>query len=128
MLGKDKNRFIIEPHSPYHLHTLEGPGVLIIAVVFDGKNYDLWERAVRVTLKAKNKLGFIEGTLKRPEEVKDQDFSEADAWDMVNSMLCSWILNIIDPKLRLTVAYTETAIQNVGRPEEEIVANLPKMH
>ena len=53
MSGGDKNRFVIEPHSRYYLHPSEGPGVLITAVVFDGKNYDLWERAVRTALKAK---------------------------------------------------------------------------
>lgn len=51
--------FVIEPHSPYVLHPSEGPGVKITAE--DGKNYDLWENAVRIALKAKNKLGFIDG-------------------------------------------------------------------
>ena len=105
----EKKRFVIEPHSPYYLHPSEGPMVFITAVIFDGKNYDLWERAVRTALKAKNKLGFIDGTLARPEEKDDEEFSEANAWDMENSMLCSWILNIIDPRLRMTVAYSDIA-------------------
>jgi len=58
--------FIIKPQSPYYLHPSEGPGTLITAVVFNGKNYDLWEKAVRTALRAKNKLGFIKGTLVRP--------------------------------------------------------------
>ena len=56
---------MIENHSPYFLHPSDGLGVLITVVIFDGKNYDLWEKVVRATLKAKNKLGFIEETLKR---------------------------------------------------------------
>lgn len=48
-------RFVVEPHSPYYLHPSEGPSVMIAAVVFDGKNYDLWEKAVKAALKAKNK-------------------------------------------------------------------------
>jgi len=48
MTGK---KFMIENPSPYYLHPLEGPGVLIIDVIFDGKNYDLWERTVRTALK-----------------------------------------------------------------------------
>ena len=105
MSGGGKKRFVIESHSPYYLHPSEGPGVLITAVIFDGKNFDLWERAVRTALIAKNKLGFIDGTLTRPAETSDVDFSEVNAWDMANSMLCSWLLNIIDPKLRMSVAY-----------------------
>ena len=46
-------------------------------VLFDGKNYDLQERAVRKALKVNNKLGFIEGTLTRPLQVRDEEFSEA---------------------------------------------------
>ena len=67
-MGKDteKGRFIIEPHSPYYLHPSEGPSVLITAVMFDGKNYNLWEKAIHIALKAKNKLRFIDGTLQRP--------------------------------------------------------------
>jgi len=31
------------------------------------------------------------------------------AWGMTNSMIYSWILNVIDPKLRTSIAYIETA-------------------
>ena len=49
------------------MHSSEGAGILIFVVIFDGKNYELWQRVV-AALRAKNKLGFIEGTLKRPEK------------------------------------------------------------
>ena len=75
MIRKDKNKFILESHSPYSPHVSEGLRVLIIAVVFDGKNYELWERVVLTTLKAENKLGFIDRTLKWPKKAKDQKFS-----------------------------------------------------
>ena len=105
---RGKQRFLIEPHSPYYLLPSDGPGVLITAKVFDGENYDFWEKAVHMALKSKNKLGFINGTLKKPD-VKEGDFTEFHAWDMVNSMVCSWLLNVIDRKLRPSVAYAETA-------------------
>ena len=103
----EKKRLTIEPHSPYFLHPSEDPGMLITAVVFDGKNYDLWEKAVHTALKAKNKLGFIDGTLTRPEYKGGEEFTEYQAWDMVNSMICSWIVNVIEPRLRSSVAYVE---------------------
>lgn len=56
----------------------------------------------------KNKLGFIDGTLNKPE-IKEGDFTEHHAWDMVNSMVCSWLLNVIEQKLHPSVAYAETA-------------------
>ena len=53
---------------------------MITVVEFDCHNYDLWEIAVRVSLKAQNKLGFINGSLERPAEVEDEEFSECHAW------------------------------------------------
>ena len=105
-----KKKFIIELHSPYYLHPAEGPRVMITAVIFDEQNYDLWERVVRTALKAKNKLRFIDGMLERPNEQEDEEFTECHAWDMVNSMLCSWMLNIIDPKLQMSIAYSDTCL------------------
>ena len=58
-------------------------------------------------MKEKNKLRLINGTPKNPE-VKEGDFIEYHAWDMVNSMVCSWLLNLIEKNLRPTVAYLNT--------------------
>jgi len=80
-------------------------------------------------LKAKNKLGFIERTLAKLEPKKGEDLSELNAWEIVNSMICSWIVNVIDPKLHTSVAYTETAQdmwENLKR--RYAVANSPKIH
>lgn len=101
--GENKT-LMIEPRSPYYLHPSEGPRMLITLEVFDGKNYELWENAVRIALKAKNKLGFIDGTLEKPE-MGEGNFTEYHAWDMVNSMVCLWLLNVIDRKLRPSVAF-----------------------
>lgn len=100
-------KFLTENHSPYFLHPLEGPGALITAGVFYEKIYDLWEKAMRNAFKGENKLGCIEGPLKKPILEKGDDALEMQAWEMTNSMICSWILNITDPKLRPSIAYVE---------------------
>jgi len=75
MAGGDKKIFVIESYSPYFLHPSKSPGMMITVIVFDGKNYELWQHVIRTTLKAKNKLEFIEGTLKRLEKATKQEFS-----------------------------------------------------
>ena len=100
---------LIDNHSPYFLHPSEGPGVAITSIIFNGKNYELWQQAVRIALRSKNKLGFIEGTLRKPVLKEGDDPTEYNAWEMVNSMICSWIINVIDPKLHASIAYIETA-------------------
>jgi len=54
---------MVENHSPYYPHPLEGPGGLITTVNFNGTNYNVWRKLVKTALKAKNKLGFIDGML-----------------------------------------------------------------
>ena len=66
-------KFVIESRSPYYLYPSKGLGILITAVIFNWKNYDLWEIVVRTTLKAKNKLGFIDGILTNPTIAERQD-------------------------------------------------------
>ena len=59
------------------------------------------------TLRAKNKLGFINGSLAKPI-VKEDDTFVLQVWEMVNSMVSSWSLNVVHPRLRTSVAYTNT--------------------
>lgn len=58
-------------------------------------------------IKGKKKLGFIHGALAKPELKEDQDVSECHACDVPHSMICLWILNIIEPRLQPSVAYVK---------------------
>ena len=69
-------KFVIDNTSPYFVHPSEGSGTSITAVTFNGENYDLWEKAATMALRSKNKLGFMNGTIKLNDGV---DQSEIDA-------------------------------------------------
>ncbi|KAB2015997.1 hypothetical protein ES319_D08G065700v1 [Gossypium barbadense] len=60
---------------------------------------------MRTTLRAKKKFKSIDGTI----EQLDVDFSEFEDWWTVNSMMVSWMLNIIEPTLRSTINYMDIA-------------------
>lgn len=47
--------------SPYYLHPSDNPGSVISTVQLKGNNYEEWARSMRNALRAKKKLGFIEG-------------------------------------------------------------------
>ena len=69
-------------HRIICLHLI--PLALITPIKVDGKNYDLWEQAVRKALGAKNKLGFIDGKITKPEMNKgDENSAIANAWEML---------------------------------------------
>ncbi|GKV42680.1 hypothetical protein SLEP1_g50060 [Rubroshorea leprosula] len=56
-------------------------------------------------LYAKNKIGFVDGTLEKPETISPQ----YQAWMKCNSMVLSWILNTITKELQDSVAYAKIA-------------------
>ena len=120
---------VIDPHSPYCLHPSERLGVAITPVMFNRKNYDLWQQAVRTALKSKYKLGFIVGTITRPRLKEWDNATEYNASKMANSMICSWIINVIDPKLHTSIVYVETmAIMWENLRKRYVVTNTPKIH
>ncbi|CAA7046104.1 unnamed protein product [Microthlaspi erraticum] len=90
--------FTISPdsvHSPYYLTSGDNLGHSIISEVLDGSNYDNWRIAMNITLDAKNKLAFIDGSIARPSE-SDQLFR---IWSRCNSMVKSWILNSVSKEI-----------------------------
>ena len=84
---------VINNQSPYFLHPSDSPEAIITSIKFDGKNFELWESAVKTSLRSKNKLGFINGTITKPIEMEGKSLAEINAWEMVNSMIQSWIMN-----------------------------------
>ena len=101
--------FVINNQSPYYLHPSDVPGAIITVIKFDGKNYELWEKVVSMALTAKNKKAFINGTITKPDMNKRASLAEINAWVILNSMITSWILNVIDPKLHASIAYANSA-------------------
>jgi len=54
---------------------------------------------------------------------------ELQAWKMANSMIRSWILNVIDPKLQTSITCVDTTIfmwENLRK--HCVMCNTPKIH
>ncbi|KAJ9701533.1 hypothetical protein PVL29_006756 [Vitis rotundifolia] len=77
--------------SPYFLHSGDHPGLFLVSHQLTGSNYNTWNRAMIMALTAKNKLGFVDGSLPRPPTI-DLLFA---VWNRCNSMVTSWILNVV---------------------------------
>jgi len=59
--GKESNSI-----SFYSLHHSDHPGMVLVSKLLDGDNFSTWHRVMVISLNAKSKLGFIDGTLKAP--------------------------------------------------------------
>ncbi|GJZ68130.1 retrovirus-related pol polyprotein from transposon TNT 1-94 [Tanacetum coccineum] len=87
--------------SPYDITANVNLGSLITQVQLKGENYDEWARSLRTTLRARKKFGFVDGTIKQPDD-KSLDLED---WWTNNSLLVSWIMNTIEPLLRSTILH-----------------------
>ncbi|GAA0186795.1 hypothetical protein LIER_34083 [Lithospermum erythrorhizon] len=90
--------------SPFYLSSNDNPGTIISTVTFTGHNYDEWSKSLRLSLIARRKFGFIDGSV-----VKPITRSLVADWQCVQAMLVQWIRNTIDMSLRKTIPYFEEA-------------------
>ena len=93
--------------NPYFTHHSNLPGLVLISKPLNGDNYSAWRRAMTLALNAKNKLGFVNGTIKAPsKETHPDDYA---TWSRCNDMVHSWIVNTLNPEISDSVIYYTTA-------------------
>ncbi|KAI5326261.1 hypothetical protein L3X38_035335 [Prunus dulcis] len=54
------------PDHPYYIHQSDHPGMVLVDKPLSGDNYSTWSRQFRLALSAKNKTGFLDGSIKKP--------------------------------------------------------------
>ncbi|KAK9733756.1 hypothetical protein RND81_04G090200 [Saponaria officinalis] len=67
-----------------------------------------------IALSAKNKLGFVDGTIAKPASTS----STAKAWQMSNDVVFSWILNAVSEDIANSILYSDSAKQAWNELEE----------
>ncbi|KAB5519408.1 hypothetical protein DKX38_023727 [Salix brachista] len=96
-----------DANNPFFVHHSDHPGMVLVPKLLNGDNYTTWCRSIRLSLGAKNKLGFIEGTVKIPSASENPD--QYSHWLQCNDMVLSWILNSVQPEIADSVIYSTTA-------------------
>ncbi|KAG5526145.1 hypothetical protein RHGRI_032430 [Rhododendron griersonianum] len=57
-----------------------------------------------MALRAKNKLGFVDGSIEEPKET-----TQLRQWERCNDLVSSWILNSTESEIRVSILYAQTA-------------------
>ncbi|KAL0391906.1 UNVERIFIED_CONTAM: Retrovirus-related Pol polyprotein from transposon RE1 [Sesamum radiatum] len=87
------------------MHGIENAGMTIVTAPMDGTNYLAWSRAIKLALRGRMKLCFIDGTSLKP----DHGHENYDKWIRVDSMVQTWILNSISKNIVGAFLYTKTS-------------------
>ncbi|XP_052626898.1 uncharacterized protein LOC128133479 [Lactuca sativa] len=99
--GKDES---INFDDPLYIHPSDNAITSIVTTKLTGnENFRLWKSSISRALKARNKLGFIDGTLKKTSV----DESKKSKWDRANAVVCSWLLSSISDSIYQSQAYSE---------------------
>ena len=96
----------MNPSNPFFLHHGDSPGAMIVSKSLNGDNYNSWKRAMMMSLSAKNKLSFVDGTLSKPANLHD---SQGLAWTRCNNMVLSWLLNSVSTEIANSIIYIDDA-------------------
>ncbi|KAF7825580.1 uncharacterized protein G2W53_016744 [Senna tora] len=86
------------------LHNSDQPGMILVASQLTGSNFLSWSSAVKTALEAKDKLGFVDGSIKPP-----QDPVEYKKWKPVDSMVKSWLTNSLTKELSESFMFCNSA-------------------
>ena len=71
------------------------PNLKITTIPFNGQNYLKWSQAVELYLKARGKMGHLDGRVTAPSTT-DPGY---DKWEIENSVIISWLINSMVPEI-----------------------------
>ncbi|XP_010548824.1 PREDICTED: uncharacterized protein LOC104820151 [Tarenaya hassleriana] len=92
--------------NPLYLHAADSSSIsLVTDKLVDESNYNFWATSMIQILTAKNKLGFIYGTILQPPETH----SDYGAWIRCNAIVGTWINNSVSPDVKSMIMYIENA-------------------
>ncbi|XP_074356427.1 uncharacterized protein LOC141696140 [Apium graveolens] len=100
------NQINQDPSSIYYIHPSDSCTNQLVSVKFNGEGFNNWKRSMMLTLSAKNKLGFVNGTISIPEDVSSDEYK---AWQRCNDLVISWILFNLDENIARSVLFLKTS-------------------
>lgn len=102
----DKTDPTVNFDDPLYVHPSDNTVTSVIIFKLLGtENFRIWRSSMVRALKARNKLGFVDGTVSKP--VKDP--VKESKWERANAITCSWILGSISENLYANHACLESA-------------------
>ncbi|XP_070015679.1 uncharacterized protein [Nicotiana sylvestris] len=96
----------LEHNHPLFLQASDVPGLVLVPTKLTWpENYALWSKAMKLALRGKSKLGFVDKSC-----VKDMYRGElAEQWEKCNAMVLSWIGSTVASELISSIMFASSA-------------------
>ena len=92
----------MNPSSVYFLHPFDN-SQKIVNIVFAGRGFSNWKRVMTIALSGRNKLGFVDDSLSRPN-----NNSSARALDRVDNVVMRWIIGVLENSIANSILSFKT--------------------
>jgi len=70
MSSENSKHTVTDTSNLYYIHHSDQPGHLLVPKKLNGSNYPTWSKSMTHAFIAKNKIGFIDGTISAPSKIK----------------------------------------------------------
>ncbi|KAK1416343.1 hypothetical protein QVD17_32133 [Tagetes erecta] len=103
---KNKDEEVADDHtSPFYLHASDYPKQMHVNDLLTDKNYTDWAQEMMNFLFAKNKVGFVDGSVAKPEK----ESTKYMPWMRCDAMIKGWLTTAMEKEIRNSVKYAKTA-------------------
>ncbi|XP_061359131.1 uncharacterized protein LOC133303265 [Gastrolobium bilobum] len=99
------NRSSASSSAPKSQPSGDNLGMQITNHRMNGKNFLQWFQSVKLVIRAKGKMGYLQGKIKKPTE----DSPDYDDWEINNSLVMAWLTNSMEPQIGQTYLFFDTA-------------------
>ena len=99
---------IDDPLNSFFFHHSDSPGLVLVSQQLTGDNYASQSRAMTIALSVKNKLGFIDCSISRPDGT---DPTLLSSWIRNNNIVISWILNSMSKEISTSILFIDSAFE-----------------
>jgi hypothetical protein len=96
------------PNHQLYLHHSDQPGVVLVPQPLVEDNYSTWSQSMTMTLTVKYKIGFIDGSMKEPDEKKPDEHQQ---WNRCNSLVKTWLLGSMSKDIAASIINCKDARQ-----------------
>ncbi|XP_017229026.1 uncharacterized protein LOC108204208 [Daucus carota subsp. sativus] len=97
---------IQDQSSIYYIHPSDYTSSQVVSVKFNGNGFTNWKRSMVRSLISKNKFGFVDGSVAKPD-TNSPDFK---AWERCNTLVCTWLIANLDETIAGSVMCFSNAI------------------
>nr|GEX82768.1 hypothetical protein [Tanacetum cinerariifolium] len=102
----------LDAGNPLYVHNSDNSSSVLVPFMLLGtENYRIWNNAMKLTLQARNKYGFVDGTCLK-DSYADSDVLCAQ-WNRCNAMVLTWFMIVVSSDVYMGLVYSENAVNKI---------------